>query len=416
MNKSEHPTLRAPFSMLLLIMLVLFSASNACTPSTLSTPQPTTSVPAMEVPATKTHAMDHPATATMLPVRPSITPSQTAQDECENLIPNSIKDIVRANVDQGRNVGIVVGIVNPCGSEIFSYGKTALSGGQDVDENTVFEIGSIGKVFTALLLADMLQRGEVSFEDPIETFLPSTVTAPTYNGESIKLIDLATHTSGLDIIPENLSPADENNPYADYTVKQLYEALASTSLDHVIGSEYLYSNLGMGLLGHVLSLQSGLSYEDLVIEWITNELGMPDTRIDLKADMQSRLATGYRDGEPFPLWDIPTLAGAGALRSTVRDMLTFLAANLGLKDTHLYTAMLLTHEPRFPVNDSMQVGLAWHMSRRGKLEIIEHHGATGGYWAFAGFVKEIQTGVVILTNTFQDIDDIGHRLLGASAH
>jgi D-alanyl-D-alanine-carboxypeptidase/D-alanyl-D-alanine-endopeptidase len=401
--------------MLLLIMLVLVSVSNACTPSTISTPQSNTDVPATKVPATKTCATDHQVTATMLPAAPSLTPSQAAQDECENLIPNSIKDIVRACVDQGRNVGIVVGIVNACGNEIFSYGKTALSGGQDVDENTVFEIGSIGKLFTALLLAEMVQRGEVSFEDPIEAFLPSNVTVPTYNGESIKLIDLATHTSGLDIIPENLSPADENNPYADYTVEQLYEALASTSLDHATGTQYEYSNLGMGLLGHILSLHSGLSYEDLVIALIANELGMPDTRVHLTAGMQNRLATGYRDGEAFPLWDIPTLAGAGALRSTVRDMLTFLAANLGLKDTPLYTAMQITHSPRFPVNASMQVALAWHVSEIGKIEIIEHHGATGGYWAFAGFVKETQTGVVILTNSFQDIDDIGHRLLEASA-
>jgi D-alanyl-D-alanine-carboxypeptidase/D-alanyl-D-alanine-endopeptidase len=387
-----------------IILLLLLTFGHACTtPTTLTAPTAT------NIPATKT------AIKTASPTtEPSKTPSATVQDECVNLIPGSVRDLIRERVDQGSNVGIVAGIVNPCGREVFSYGKTALTGGQAVNENTVFEMGSIGKVFTALLLADMVRVGEVSFDDPIELYLPSSVTAPTFNDRSITLIDLATHTSGLDIIPDNLAPANENNPYADYTVEQLYEALSSTSLDHEIGSQYEYSNLGMGLLGHILSLHSGMSYEELVVQRITNELGMPDTRVTLTPEMQSRLATGYREGEPFPLWDIPTLAGAGALRSTVQDMLTFLAANIGLTESRLYAAMQLTHEPRFPVGSTMQVGLAWHMSQKGKIQIIEHHGATGGYWGFAGFSYDTKTGVVVLTNSFQDIDEIGLLLLEAS--
>jgi D-alanyl-D-alanine-carboxypeptidase/D-alanyl-D-alanine-endopeptidase len=387
-----------------IILLLLLTFGHACTtPTTLATPKAT------DILATKTAIKTASPTA-----EPSKTPSPTVQKECTNLIPGSIKDLIRERVDQGSNVGIVAGIVNPCGREVFSYGKTALTGGQEVNENTVFEIGSIGKVFTALLLADMVQVGEVSFDDPIELYLPSSVTAPTFNDRSITLIDLATHTSGLDAIPENLAPADEYNPYADYTVEQLYEALSSTSLDYEIGSQYEYSNLGMGLLGHILSLQSGLTYEQLVVERIADELGMPDTRVTLTPEMQSRLATGYREGEPFPLWDIPTLAGAGALRSTVQDMLTFLAANIGLTESRLYAAMQVTHEPQFSVASTMQVGLAWHMSQEGKIQIIEHHGATGGYWSFAGFRNDTQTGVVVLTNSFQDIDEIGLQLLGVS--
>lgn len=337
-----------------------------------------------------------------------------AHAECAGLIPESTKAQVRQYVDQGLNAGIVVGIVAPCGREVYAYGETALSGGQAVDENTVFEIGSIGKTFTALLLADMVQRNEVSFDDPIEQFLPDSVTVPTYNGQSITLIDLATHSSGLPAIPDNLAPADEYNPYADYTVEQMYEALAQIELTRDIGSQYEYSNLGMGLLGHVLSLQSSMSYEELVVARIADELGMPDTRVTLTPGMQDRLATGYREEEPFPLWDNPTLAGAGALRSTVQDMLTFLAANVGLHESRLYEAMQLTHESHYLVNESMRVGLAWHIRTEGDLQIVEHHGATGGYWSFAGFVKDKQTGVVVLTNTFHDVDEIGLDLLRAS--
>lgn len=344
-----------------------------------------------------------------------MTPTLVPHTECTGLIPESIKARVRQDVDLRLNVGIVVGIVCPCGTEVYAYGKTALSGGQTVDENTVFEIGSIGKPFTALLLADMVERNEVSFDDPIERFLPTSVSAPTHNGRSITLIDLATHTSGLPNIPDNLTPADEYNPYADYTAEQMYEALAQTCLKHSIGSQYEYSNFGMGLLGHVLSLQSGMSYEELVVTRIADELGMPDTRVTLTPPMRSRLATGYRDGEPFPLWDNPTLAGAGALRSTVRDMLTFLAANMGLIESSLYETMQVTHEPRYQVDGSMEVGLGWHIRTQDDVQIVEHHGATGGYWSFAGFVKGKQTGVVVLTNTFHDIDEIGLDLLRTAA-
>lgn len=352
---------------------------------------------------TSSSAVTETPTATIVPT-----------DECTGLIPESTKNSLHARVKQGFNVGIVAGIVTPCGSETYSYGMTALSGGQAVDENTIFEIGSIGKLFTALLLADMVERGEVSFDDPIELYLPVGVSVPTYNGRSITLVDLATHTSGLANIPDNISPADEYNPYADYTVEQMYAALSQTELTRDPGLVYEYSNFGMGLLGHILSLRSGMSYEELVVTRITHELGMPDTRVTLSPGMRSRLATGYRDREPFPLWDNPTLAGAGALRSSVRDLLAFLAANMGLSNSRLYTAMQITHAPIFRVDLEMQVGLAWHVRTRGEIQIIEHHGATGGYWGYIGFIQDEQRGVVILTNTYKDIDEIGLRLLEAS--
>lgn len=357
-----------------------------------------------------------PPTSTPLPdpTEPALTQTVTRTD-CGELIPETTRRQVRQNVDQGLNTGIVVGIVSPCGREVYAYGSKTLEGGEAVDQKTLFEIGSIGKPFTALLLAEMVERGELSFNDPIEEFLPGSLKVPVFNGQSIELIDLATHTSGLPVIPDNLAPADENNPYADYTIEQMYGALERSSLRRNPGEQYEYSNLGPGLLGHILSLVSGKSYEELVVGRITDELGMPDTRVNLTPEQQSRLATGYRDGEAIPLWDNPTLAGAGALRSTVHDMLTFLAANLGLQESRLFEAMQVTHLPRYGVNETMRVGLAWHIRDLDDLQIIEHHGATGGYWGFAGFMKDQQVGVVVLTNTFQDIDQIGLDLLQAAS-
>lgn len=391
------------FSSAIALMVILPVMLACCSSGGVNFPRPTTPSP-------------DPPTATPLPRLTEPAPTQTIiSTDCGELIPETTRRQVKQNVDQGLNAGIVVGIVSPCGREVYAYGSKTTEGGGAVDEKTLFEIGSIGKPFTALLLADMVERGELSFNDPIDEFLPDSLKVPVYNEHSIRLIDLATHTSGLPVIPDNLAPADENNPYADYTIEQMYSALVRSSLRRNPGEQYEYSNLGPGLLGHILSLVSGKSYEELVVERITDELGMPDTRVTLTPEQQSRLAKGYRDGDAIPLWDNPTLAGAGALRSTVHDMLTFLAANLGLQESRLFEAMQVTHLPRYGVNETMQVGLAWHIRDLDDLQIIEHHGATGGYWGFAGFIKDQQIGVVVLTNTFQDIDPIGLDLLQAAS-
>ncbi len=177
-----------------------------------------------------------------------------------------------------------------------------------VDGNTIFEIASVTKVFTSLLLADMVERGEVKLDDPISKFLPAAVKLPTRNGKEITLVELATHTSGLSRIPDNLNPKDWQNPYADYTVDNMYTFLSGYTLPRDIGSKYAYSNLGAGLLGHVLSLKAGSSYESLVIDRICKPLGMNDTTMILSDEMKSRFAVGHnKDGLPAEHWDIPTL-------------------------------------------------------------------------------------------------------------
>lgn len=171
-----------------------------------------------------------------------------------------------------------------------------------LDEDTVFEIGSTGKSFTGILLADMVQHNELSLSDPIEEYLPAEVAVPTYEGRSITLVDLATHTSGLPNLPDNLNPADELRPYADYTFDQMYEELGNVELLSPPGSSYQYSNFGMGVLGHILELRTGMSYEDLVISRITDVLDMPDTR--------ATLTPGY--GEP-PCARLPRRGGLSTL-------------------------------------------------------------------------------------------------------
>ncbi len=338
----------------------------------------------------------------------NLTASESFPDE------QKVKGILKQRIDVNqRSVGIVVGLVDENGSQVISYGEMKKGGGQTPDGKSVFEIGSISKAFTGILLADMVQRGKLKLDDPVGKFLPKDVKMPGRGGKQITLLNLTQHTSALPRLPSNMNAADPKNPYADYTIEMMYEFLSGHELERDIGEKAAYSNLGAGLLGHALALKAGKSYEELMIERIAKPLGMKDTRIALTEDMKKRLATGHNQGgEPTSNWDIPALAGAGAIRSTVDDMIIFMQANLGLKKSKLSKAMQASHGNRTDFSvENMEVGLGWIVSNTDQGDIIWHNGGTGGYRTFCGFDKEKKRGVVVLTNSANSADDIGLHLL-----
>jgi len=326
-----------------------------------------------------------------------------------------IRQILVDRIDtQHQSVGIVVGIITPEGRRIISYGHLNQGDARTLNGDTVFEIGSVTKVFTSLLLADMVQHNQVALDDPVAKYLPPSVKMPQRNGRSITLVDLATHTSGLPRLPTNMHPKDPANPYADYSVEQLYEFLSTYQLSRDIGSRYEYSNLSGGLLGHVLARRAGKDYEALVLSEVCAPLGMKSTTITLTPQMKARLAVGHDAAlQQVENWDLPTLAGAGALRSTANDLLTFLAANLGFTRTPLAPAMAAMLKTRRPVGGGLEVALGWHIFTSNGKEIIWHNGGTGGYRSFIGFDPKTRVGVVALSNaeTTDGVDDIGHHLL-----
>ncbi|MGB2908886.1 MAG: serine hydrolase [Candidatus Aminicenantaceae bacterium] len=330
-------------------------------------------------------------------------------------ISDEVKENIRQRIDNGLAVGIVVGFIDDRGNrEYFSSGTAALSSENQVDEDSVYEIGSISKVFTGLLFADMVLKGEIKLDDLVEAHLPQAVTVPSRNGAKITLEHLATHTSALARMPTNFIPANKYDPYADYLVEDLYEFISGYTLTRDIGEKYEYSNLGMGLLGHILSLNAGMGYEQLMTERICEVLGLESTVLTFTEELQERLARGHNSAGEVPNWDIPTLAGAGAIRSTARDMLTFLGANMGQERTALSEAMDMTHKARVEAGKDMHVGLAWHIRDNGQTRIVWHNGGTGGYRTFCGFIKEQKIGVVVLSNMNLGVDDIGFHVLDSS--
>jgi serine-type D-Ala-D-Ala carboxypeptidase/endopeptidase len=323
---------------------------------------------------------------------------------------DEIREILVRRVDhQKQAVGIVAGIIEPNGRRVVAYGHLAKGDPCTVDGDTIFEIGSVSKVFTSLLLADMVNRNQVTLDDPVAKYLPDDVTLPARSGKVITLLELSTHSSGLPPLPTNLKPKDPRNPYAGYTVDDLYQFLSGYTLPRDPGSEFEYSNLGAGLLGHVLACRAGTDYESLIRRRITQPLSMADTGITLSSSMEQRMATGHNAMlAPVANWDLPTLAGAGALRSSANDMLTFLEAFLGYRESPLAPAMRAMLDVRRPMG-KIEIGLAWFLLGEGAW----HGGGTGGFRSFLGCEPKAGIGVVVLSNAATPIgvDDIGSHLL-----
>ena len=331
------------------------------------------------------------------------------------LSPAGIDSLIHARVDAGWTTGIVVGIIRPDGSrQVIAYSKP---GQPTLDGESVFEIGSITKAFTGILLAEMQARGELTLDEPVAALLPPGTRIPERNGKVITLEDLSTQSSGLPRLPTNMTFANPANPYADYSDSLLFGFLAGYTLPRDIGTQYEYSNLGVGLLGNALARRAKKPYEDLVRERILTPLGMKDTRIALTPDLQRRVAQGHdAEGKPVPLWDLNALQGAGALRSTANDMLTFLAANISGAPGTLGMGLVTARQSRRPAGPpALTIGLGWHILTRNGLHVVWHNGGTGGYRTFAGFDPDRKIGVVVLTNAVSDNDDIGFYLLDSTS-
>jgi len=326
-----------------------------------------------------------------------------------------VDELVAPLLRDGWTNGLVVGLAAPGRTEFYAYGAVA-PGGPLPDERTVFEIGSITKAFTSLVLATMVERGEVSLTDPAQDLLGASPILPTRNGRAITLQHLATHTAGLPRMPDGFSPADPGDPYADFGVAALDAFLGAYALPVDPGTRYDYSNLGAGLLGHVLARKAATSYAELVRVRIAEPLGLVDTAIALTPEQSARLAQGH-DGDlvPAPHWTFDALAGAGALRSTARDLLHYAAAEAGAEASPLASAMALSQVPRFDIDGQTQTGLAWVIADR---RFVWHSGGTGGFESFAGFDPATHTAVVVLSSastSFQPATQLGLAFLSMMA-
>ncbi len=330
------------------------------------------------------------------------------------LLAQTLEELGKQRVEFDETPGLAMAWIENGQSHFISYGLANIEFKEPVTSKTLFEIGSITKTFTCSVLSYLVQQHELALTDRAQRYLPSTIQLPEKNGKPILLLHLATAHSGLPRLPGNLSPADPTNPYIDYTEKDLTAYLNNCELGSEPGSKYEYSNLGMGLLGFILTQKKGEPYSQLIKQIILKPLSMNQTFIS--GETKSKvLATGYMDKNPVKAWtwnNQSVIAGAGGIVSSSEDMLRYITAQMATDKSILTAAFQEAHKERTDAGSkSMQIGLGWHIRDH---KYVWHNGGTGGFRSFAGFDPEKKRAIVILTNSTNGADDLGFHWLDSA--
>ena len=312
-----------------------------------------------------------------------------------------------------RHVGIALGVLDARSGErtVACRGTSRHPDGPPVHAATLFEIGSVTKTFTGLLLADAVVRGDVDLDTRLQDVVPAGVRVPSSGGVDISLEHLATHRSGLPTWPSGWRPvlragfAAHEELYADLTVAGLLEAVERARLRRTPGTgRPRYSNFGMAVLGQALVHHLGRpDYATLVRERVCEPLGLHDTVVVPDAEQAGRKARGHgRRNRLIEPWSVLGLAGAGALRSTAHDLLTFVGGHLRPEKTPLADALALTQQERHSSRLGGR-GLAWMRAPGSSGPLFLHGGATG-FRSLVAFAPGAGVGMVALGNSVRGPD------------
>jgi len=341
--------------------------------------------------------------------------------------PQNYEPIINSFLDENVIPGMVVGIVDESGSYLFSYGYQGVNARQKITPDTIFEIGSLSKVFTGLLLAEAVDSGSANLDDPIRSCIPQEFITGQPFYDQITLAHLTTHTSGLPRVPQALDFTIQSaiasftggNPYEKVTREKVFSYLSQTTPPQSIGTDWSYSNYGVGLLGTCLSGKKGLSYEETLRSIITGPLEMTHTTVHLDQVQEALYVPGYRgylrlgrlvvgiENQPWLMGE--GLVGAGGIRSSGADMLKFL--NACISEELDFTS--LATQPIFRIDDEADMGMGWLLARD-VLEnqtVILHDGQTGGFNSYMAFVKDKPYGVFVIANTNVNIQSLGEEIL-----
>jgi CubicO group peptidase (beta-lactamase class C family) len=287
-----------------------------------------------------------------------------------------------------------------------------LPNGTAPDQNTLFELASLGKTFTGVLLADAVKRGEVTLSTPVTSLLPQGLGIATIDGQTLTLLDIATHTSGLRSLPENFAPKDEMQPYRDYTPQMMMDGLRRTKLDSEPGKTYRYSNFGFGLLGHGLAQNADRPFEELAKERLFEPLGMRDTVMTLSDDQRERVAPPFDGDKPVEVWEDTTMPGAGSFLGTGADLARYLSAYWQARPPLEGAMKVAMRKWRTGAEPADSLGLAWHIRSENAMDIRWHTGSSAGTHSYVAMVPEKRIAVAVLANGAQaEVDVLGRKLI-----
>jgi len=320
-----------------------------------------------------------------------------------------INHIIKKEINFDEIPGLVIGVIDADSTYVYGFGETKKGNEQQPDGNTIYEIGSVTKVFTASLLTLLEDEELLNYKDTIGQYFPELK-------QPITLHDLVTHSSGFPRLPHNLGTKeqDANQPYANYLNEDLLDFLQNYILTKPAGTEYDYSHCGYALLTQIIESTTGKKYEQILQDKLLNSLKMNDTRIILDKEQQERFAQGHSLINEVPAWQFSSFEGAFALKSSVNDLLRFLSMHLRDHHTNLENTLRTNLDKQLlTTRYDVHIGRGWHIIRTRKRfpDVYVHSGVTSGFNSYISFVPETHTAVVVLANSKKSISEIGMVLL-----
>jgi CubicO group peptidase (beta-lactamase class C family) len=324
-------------------------------------------------------------------------PFAAAAEDLTNALRAYLQECVHAEIPNGC---IVVGLVDEHGSSVISCGELDNGTDQEANGDTVFGLHSMTGTFTSMLLQDMVERGEMAWDDPVTKYLPKSVRVPTWHGKEITLRHLVTETSGLPDFRDRLMPKRADNPYPDFSVEKMYALVSGWELTNAPGTKHLHGAVDKGLLGQAMALKAGTGSESLVVERICRPLKMDSTRFTLTPELKARVATRHSQlGYPLPTLECGVLKPLNGLFSTANDLLKFESAILGFTPSGPAALM-----------EKSQASLHETSPREG---VVFTGGGLFGCRALAGFDKTHRRGVIVLSTSTDLMRNFGELLLGS---
>ncbi len=325
----------------------------------------------------------------------------------------SINEQAGKFLQDGKSIGLVIGIVKNGKTFINGYGTINKEKQILPDSLSVFELASTSKLFTTSTLQLLVDEGQLNLNDKIQTLVADKVTLPA-SAQNTNLLHLATHLSGFPSLPNSFiaKMTDETNPYKDLVTQDIYDYLKTCEEKKAEGN-FEYSNFGMGLLGHLLETKSGIQYEKLVSQKLLKPLQMNQTFVSVDSSNKNNIVQGYdENGNPAPIWTDNVLTGAGSFLSNASDMIKFIQANLNENETSISKSLIKTHERQL----NGETGLGWILPSSadnllGNKNIVWHNGMAGGYASFLAIDKTNGYGIIILSNKAIDLTSLGMKMV-----
>lgn len=310
-------------------------------------------------------------------------------------------------------VGCAVGVISGGSSAVYGYGERVKNAKKTPDQNTIFEIGSVTKTFTALLLAEAVAQKRISADADIRPYLKDVYPNLVNDGEPIRFCHLVNHTSGLPRLPADLDEQpsfDEKDPYKHYSREMILAFLHKVKLVHKPGTHNEYSNYGVALLGLLLEQVFAKPYHELLVQYVYTPLGMRHTFASIPDSLRSNMVEVYDKTGRFVLnvWDLGDITPAGGLKSTPADMVAYLKGQLA----NTTDAIRLGHTETFMENPGRGVAYGWMIFTLANGDhLYWHNGATGGSTSFCAFIPERDVAVVVLNNSANSVDELGMLLV-----